>query len=123
MTPWMDDEPERCGAVRVKEPEPEARSMQSRGPTCTEAERAYLNAILDGGLGRKEIDDLRVRIAAERLNPEKRTALVRAWADSIKARERWNLLLEGVDLGGHCAPLYELLEAEATAVVESEKTR
>ena len=91
--------------------------------TCTEAERAYLNAILDGGLSRKETEELRVRIASERLDQKKRAALIRAWADSILARWKWEELLKDVDLGGYGAPLYEALDREALALAESERPK
>lgn len=116
MTPWADEDDSKRQC---------ARSLEVLPPRfeCTEAERAYLNAILDGGVERKKLEELRAQIAAERLGPTKRRAIVRAWADSILAYGRREKELEGVDLGGYDAPLYRVLQEEAEALAESERPK
>lgn len=118
MPPWItDDQKPR----EYLEPEP-VRAAQARGPVCTEAERAYLDIVLgDVKFDRHELTKLRGRIASERMEPTKRSALTRAWADMILARRRWDKLMEGVDFGGGPElPLYEELQREAEALAESE---
>lgn len=92
---------------------------------CTDLEREYLDVLFSPGNTTKRIVELRTLILAERLSPEKRATIVRAWADSMHARAKWDASIKDVDFSDAgsrvgVGDLYDTLRGEAEALARSE---